>query len=179
MADQIDITVFNCKHKCCCLQHGRNTADWISHFLVRFENHIKSADVVLIERQPPMGHKCVEQLLFQACRSKAVLIHPRSFHSFFHIGHMDYDHRKSFVTDTVKQIFKDSDCVEWLMSQKDTRTHDVADALLFVVYYINQPAVKRELIPIQLNDMNHCEIDNSHDFNQFRYKKRRRKNIYK
>ena len=179
-ADRVDITQFKCK-ACCPLHHSRVMSDWISHFLVRFKTHIERSEIVLIERQPPLGHTCVEQLIFHACREKAVLIHPRSLHAFFCVGSMKYDDRKKCLTNKARSIFKNSEYAQWVLS-RDDRVHDVSDALLFVVYYINQTEPRRQLSSSSRStyskkktDIDASNISNM--FAEFTYKKHNGKNM--
>ena len=143
-AEKIDITDFACGPNCE-LHHDSVMADWVAHFIRRHEAYLNAADVVLIERQPPMGHRCTEQLLFNAYRDKAVLIHPRSFHRFFNVSMMNYDDRKRALVAKAKRYLAGSKTAQAALSQE--RAHDVADAILFSVYYVNQPSVKVSLYP--------------------------------
>jgi hypothetical protein len=112
-------------------------ADWISHLIAQYQKELDNADVVIIERQPPMGHRCAEQLLFQAFRQKAILIHPRSFHCYFNISTLEYDDRKKVLVSRAKHAFKTSSTdVQRVLQQQ--RAHDVADAMMFAVYYVNR-----------------------------------------
>jgi hypothetical protein len=45
-----------------------------------------------------MGLKDIEQLLFKAFRSKAILVSPNSMHAHFGLPSGDYDLRKDLVT---------------------------------------------------------------------------------
>lgn len=141
-ADKFDITDFVCGPDCD-LPHDSVMSDWVAHFIRRHEAYFDAADVVLIERQPPMGHRCTEQLLFNAYRDKAVLIHPRSFHCFFNISTMNYEDRKRALVAKAKQYFARSEIAQAALSQE--RAHDIADAMLFSIYYVNQPVVKSSL----------------------------------
>lgn len=142
-AARVDITDFKCT-KDCNLHHGAVTADWISHLIGDYQTDLDSADVVLIERQPPMGHRCVEQLLFQAFRHKAVLIHPRSFLCYFNISRLEYDDRKKTLVSRAKRVFQTSPAdIQRALQQE--RAHDVADAMLFAVYYVNRSDVRHKL----------------------------------
>ena len=89
-----NISIFPCDHSTCKLQHSATMADWVAHFIMANAMAFASADVVLIERQPPGGLRCCEQLIFERFRGKAKLLQPRSMHSFFNMGCMNYEERK-------------------------------------------------------------------------------------
>lgn len=152
-AARVDITEFKCNSNCK-FRHDAVMVDWISHFLVNHQNYIDNANVVLIERQPPMGHKCTEQLIYQAVREKAVLIHPRSLHAFFNMSRLTYEDRKKCIVSRAKHIFKDSSCrIKAVLNQN--RVHDIADAMMMAVYYVKQHQVRHRILSVI-----HDNIDN-------------------
>lgn len=129
--DLVDITIFNCKPECPFF-HSKTFADWIRHFIDRYEPILNKADHILIERQPPQGLVVVEQLLFGCFRYKSTLISPNSVHKFFGIGSYDYDHRKEAVVNIGMNYFSKE-----FRSQleKYDRKHDVCDALLLTIFW--------------------------------------------
>lgn len=141
----VDITKFTCTRDCK-LSHEAIMVDWIAHFISRYQDEFDNADVVLIERQPPMGHRCAEQLLYQAFRSKAVLVHPRSFHCYCNVSGLSYDDRKTAIVLLARRMFKSSsdDALKVLQTE---RAHDAADAMLFAWYYVSRPDVQFKLYP--------------------------------
>ena len=132
-ADTVDVTNFNCDRATCRLKHDRVMSDWIGHFVEEYRDLYAFADVVLIERQPPGGHRCVEQLLMHHYRDKAALVHPRTMHAHFGVGALDYEGRKVALTRIAKSLFAHSECATRALHTQ--RAHDVADALLFTVLH--------------------------------------------
>ena len=132
LADRVNICEFRCGPGCP-LHHERIAADWVSHFLAEYRSTMESADVVLVERQPPGGHRDVEQLIASALRSKVRLVHPRSVHSFIGMRGLDYDERKAASVERARKLFATAGPVASALRQG--RTHDVADAAVMVHYY--------------------------------------------
>lgn len=172
LAERVDITEFRCRHDggCRCpLHHEAVPVDWVAHLFVSHERAFTQADVVLIERQPPGGFRCVEQLLYQACREKAVLVHPRSFQAHFGVGGLEYDERKRHLVYTARRLYRGSEVAAAALAAQ--RAHDVADALLFAAYHAAKPDVKRALLPPHRKRV--LEDADAH-FRRFRYRKSRR-----
>jgi hypothetical protein len=76
--NRIDIT--KVKHKkvpyCVCkLHHDRCIPDYLDHF-IQETSYFKECDVLIIERQPPVGITNVQDLLFKLFREKVLLISP-------------------------------------------------------------------------------------------------------
>lgn len=85
-----------------------------------------SADVVLIERQPPGGFTNIQTLLHYMFIDKVILVNPISMHSHFGMRHLDYDGRKARV-ESIASRYVTADDYE--------RKHDIADALCMILYY--------------------------------------------
>ena len=165
----IDITRFRCDRSTCRLRHDACHVDWIAHLCQRFHTELESADFVLIERQPPGGHAAPEQLLFSYCRDKARLVHPRSFLAHLKIGGMDYELRKQMVVKKAQRIFR---CPAAQDALSLPRSHDVADALMFVVYFSAQPEC-RKLLQKEV-DISNSAIDAMKFMDSFRCRRGKR-----
>lgn len=163
-AKVVDITTFNCGADCT-LKHERMSIDWVHHFLHSYRRQIEKADVILLERQPPGGFRDVEQLLYQAMRSKTTWVHPRKFHAHFKCGNLTYDERKAFLCRYAKTQFADSAVVTAALQQKG-RVHDIADALLFILMFWNLNKSQLRVNP---------RVSADH-FDQFRYTPRKSRN---
>lgn len=144
MAGCVDITDFRCRG-CCPLRHEAVPVDWVDHFVRDFKDAIAQAQVVLIERQPPGGFRCVEQLIYKACRDKALLVQPRSFQAHFGVTCMEYDERKQYLVGVAQRIYRGSEVATRALAAD--RAHDVADALLFAVHHASRPEVRYALLP--------------------------------
>lgn len=168
-ADKIDITKFGCDQRFCELSHDNIMADWISHFTRSHKHLLEKSDKILIERQPPMGFRDAEQLLMHYYREKAVLIHPRSFHCHFLVSRLDYDSRKEMLVRKANRIYEKCNNVCSVLAHE--RAHDVADALLFAMYFV-QTADGRKLLSARTMTRNDDgDIDSF--FEQFIYRGRR------
>ena len=129
--NRVDITKI--KHRkvpfCVCkLHHERCVPDYLDHFIQELP-HFNECDILIIERQPPMGIMNVQDLLFKLFRDKVLLISPNSMHKYFKLS-SDYNERK-------KQSEKLS--LDYLIDfenfNKQIRRHDISDAMLMIIYY--------------------------------------------
>ena len=136
----IDITIFDCLPDCH-LFHTNTLTDRIAHVIHKYHSIFDSADVVLIERQPPQGITALEQIIFSAFREKAVLISPVAVHKYFRMRECDYDTRKKisvniaskYISESFGNIFKSY-----------SRQHDITDTILFTLYWAHCMGLERE-----------------------------------
>lgn len=131
----IDITKYSV---CTCtdLPHSKHISDLMKHLFVDIGHILDSADLILVEKQPPQGFVVIEQILFGTYRSKAVLVHPRSMHKYWGIGMLDRDGRKSRTVRIAKPYLRSMPA--WKRSE---RRHDMADAMCIILYYASQKRV--------------------------------------
>ena len=121
----------------CKIPHTNETCDRVMHFIQEYMPVFDEADIILIERQPPMGLKDVEALITQAFRSKVQLISPNKMHKFWGISRYDYERRKEHTEKIAS---------EYVDLTSYTRKHDVADAVCIAMFYIKthyKPKPKR------------------------------------
>jgi hypothetical protein len=85
----------------------------------------QSADVILIERQPPGGFTNIQTLLHYMFIEKVILVSPVSMHTHFGMGHLNYEQRKERVESIASRY----------VTIEEERKHDIADALCMIVYY--------------------------------------------
>lgn len=135
-----DITLFGCGGGRCRLSHTATMADWVDHLLQRHAAAFAAADVVLIERQPPHGFRCCEQLIFRAFRHKARLVAPASLHAHFGVRGLDYDARKRRMVQIATRRFAGSPAAERALAAD--RAHDVADAMLMAARFAGSEEVR-------------------------------------
>ena len=124
----------------CTLRHDRCIPDYVDHFIQEYIEYFNLADVILIERQPPVGITNVQDLLFTRFRDKVELVSPCSVHKYFNMS-SDYDIRK-----------QESELIagEYLILDSFLRKHDIADAMLMIIYYYN----KRQMdLKCELSDL--------------------------
>lgn len=143
----IDITKFHHRDgynlENCPLHHSRTASDWLDHIFWTYSEIFDSVDLILIERQPPMGLVAIEQLIFSQYREKCILINPRQMHKHFCIQGYNYERRKIATTEFAKTFI---DTVE-LANHFDTykRQHDIADGICQAIYFLDKHATKKSL----------------------------------
>ena len=129
---KIDISRINCTHKCG-IPHTNEVADHVAHFIQEYQDVLLSADVILMERQPPGGLTNIEAILFFVFRDKIKLISPNSVHSHFGFSHLDYEQRKERVVSIASKYITLPDI---------TRKHDIADAFCMILYEVQKNQLK-------------------------------------
>jgi len=152
--DLIDITTYTHRNKkeICDMYHTKTISDWVDHMLHENLPFFEKADVILIERQPPMGLVAVEQLIFSKYRNKTHLVSPRNVHSYFNLTQFDYDQRKIY---SEKIAF--SYIPEYLYDHLLTfdRFHDVADSICILIYWCNK---KKKAYEVSERRKRHAEF---------------------
>ena len=129
--NKIDIT--KVKHRkvpyCVCkLHHDRCIPDYLDHFIQEI-GYFDECDLLIIERQPPVGITNVQDLLFKLFREKVLLVSPNSVHKYFHLSKL-YDERKE-QSEKISKIYLEN----FENFKNNTRKHDISDAMLMVIYY--------------------------------------------
>jgi|AntRauMFilla1563_2_1112583.scaffolds.fasta_scaffold64792_2 hypothetical protein len=97
--------------------------------------------VVMIERQPPTGLTAIEYLILHILKEYTIVrVSPNSLHKHFRIGCLCYEKRKAFIEKYVEKYFINND----YKTQYDnmTRKHDVADSILFCLFYCSKNKVQ-------------------------------------
>ena len=123
---RIDITRYRCPEGCK-LYHTNEVADLISHFVQEYSGILDTADVILMERQPPGGLTNIETILFYIFRNKIKLISPNSVHAHFGYSHLNYEQRKERAVSIASKY----------MTILGMRKHDIADAFCMILYFSN------------------------------------------
>ena len=159
------------KRECCKLYHDSCTADWITHLVQEYPKPFYNSDIILIERQPPQGHKDVEQLIALLFRDKIKIISPNSMHAYFGIGHLDYEGRKCAVERIVydrltKQLTKNKEVDHYLKSLY--RKHDLCDAFCIMIFYSEKEKEKYRINNISKKVAERLREKNV-DLESFRY----------
>ena len=134
--DLIDITKYqhhSVSAKDCTLYHTRTMSDWLTHTIQENRIFFEEADVILLERQPPMSpFIAIEQLIFSKYRNKTYLISPKNVHTYLRISHLTYDERKIYSV-KIASKYLPSRYIEQL-AQYD-RPHDIADSICIFLYW--------------------------------------------
>ena len=156
--DKINITCMHHKrvpYDKCTLMHDNCIPDYLDHF-VQEHNMFETCDILLLERQPPVGITNVQDLLFKQFRHKVILISPNTIHSYFGMS-SEYDTRKQQSETISKSFLHDQ-----TNFKKHIRKHDISDALLFVLYHYNT------LLEHHIDTKMYTKA--TIDFEQFRFK---------
>jgi hypothetical protein len=77
----------------CKLHHEYCIPDYLDHFIQENEDIFTEAEIILIERQPPVGITNVQDLIFTKFRPKIFFINPCTVHKHFNMS-KDYSRRK-------------------------------------------------------------------------------------
>jgi hypothetical protein len=130
--DRVDIT--KVKHRkvplCVCkLHHDRCIPDYLDHF-IQETSYFEECDVLLLERQPPVGITNVQDLLFKLFRDKVELISPNSIHKYFKLPGGEYNARKQLSEQLSSRYLLD-----FTTFTENIRRHDIADAMLMTIYH--------------------------------------------
>lgn len=118
----------------CKLYHTKTFCDWLNHTFQENIGFYEMADFILVERQPPMGLVVIEQLIFSKWMKKTILISPNSMHKYFEIG--DYEKRKECTDKITRMKITDEKLLEQLGFYH--RTHDIADSICIMLYWIHK-----------------------------------------
>lgn len=165
LCELVDITelVSNCNDPKCELHHDKIICDYMMHLFKKYVSDFDSADLILVERQPPTGLVAVEQLIIREYRNKSKLISPTAMLNFFGILHFEYIERK---------IHTEKIAMEYLGGIKvfvfNERRHDMADAFCILYYHlsIKRKEYKEELKKEELRKINKTFATN---LQQFKY----------
>jgi len=151
-ADKINLKLWECKknkNSKCSLQHDKSATCFVLHFLSQYKKWFEQSHVIIIERQPPCGMKDIEQVFYTTLQSNRgiynsclslpsikltcdiKLIHPKSMHKHFGIGHLSYEKRKEKTVGISHAILKNLDS----FIDKE-RQHDISDACCLILFYV-------------------------------------------
>lgn len=107
--------------------YSNEVIDLIPLFIDDHRFIFDSADVILIERQPPGGFGNIQTLIHYMCKDRVVLISPNSLHSHFGMNNLDYGGRKVRSEQIASRFLREPIPYE--------RKHDITDAILMILYY--------------------------------------------
>ena len=113
----------------CMLYHSNEVSDLFAHFIQEYGDHLKEADKILIERQPPTGLTNIEALFMFLYRHKVELVSPNAMHKHFGINYLEYEQRKEKTIEISKSFLE-----EFEDYQKLSRKHDIADAVCMIIF---------------------------------------------
>ena len=158
--NRIDIT--KVKHRkvpfCICkLHHDNCIPDYLDHFIQEIQ-YFEECDVLIIERQPPVGITNVQDLLFTKFREKVLLISPNSVHKYFELPKGIYELRKEKSEKIAEEYL-----LNFGTFTNNIRKHDISDAMLMIIFYYKK---RMEMLIHSIK----ISTDNL-DFEQFRFKR--------
>lgn len=156
---RIDISICYDKKSCKCDHKNFNRlAGRIKH-MIETNKEFDMADIILVEKQPPVGLIAIEELLLYIFPN-LFLISPRGVHGYYDISDESYEERKKSV---VKIACKKLNKFESFTSE--SRQHDIADAYCILRYWLAKTGVKLRIE----NDYNKWKIQHPHKFDSFAY----------
>ena len=153
------VNITNMKHSVmkfcdCKLHHDYCIPDYLDHFIQEHSEMFDTSELIIIERQPPMGVTNVQDLLFTKYRNKVVLINPGRIIKYFTMSR-DYSKRKMESEKIASKYL-----CSFSNFYNNIRKHDISDAMLMLIYYYSTK--NRELFK---NSRKKVVLD----FEQFRF----------
>jgi hypothetical protein len=140
----------------CRLHHDYCIPDYLDHFIQEQSHLFEQANLILIERQPPVGITNVQDLIFSRYRNKVKLISPNTIHRHFKMTRNDYDLRK-IESETITRDYLEN----FVNFTDNVRRHDISDAMLMIIYH-SQNLVSQNVFSKSLQK-------SKKDFEQFRF----------
>jgi len=142
----------------CKLYHTKTIFDWIIHMIQENHDLFHNSDYILIERQPPQGFVCIEQILFGLFREKAILISPVSVHKFHNFKDLDYDSRK-IASEIISRDFLNKK-MNLILNDME-RYHDISDSIIQMIYWCSKKSS-------EINNEKLIEINEKKRLNYFK-----------
>ncbi len=166
------VNLTNLVNKCniekCELGHTKTAADYLFHLFKLYKKLFDSSNIILIEKQPPMGLVEIEQIINFQYRNKSVLVHPNSMQSHFKINMYSYEQRKIETTKIAKKYLEN--IPEYI---NNDRKHDLSDAVCFVLFYLHklksEKDIESEKDRIRKINSKHSIIVGTNQFSKFEY----------
>ena len=129
---RIDIT--HIKHNAvslcdCTLRHENCIPDYLDHFIQENQKMFDECDVILLERQPPMGIMNVQDLLFVKFRHKVIMVSPNQVHKYFNLS-TDYSERKKESERIATRYLE-----HFNSFTHSIRKHDITDAMCMIIFW--------------------------------------------
>lgn len=134
----------------CKLHHEYCVPDYVDHFIQEHLSLFEQANIILIERQPPVGITNVQDLIFSRFRNKVKLISPNSIHKYFKMTRCEYEVRK-LESEKITSIYLEN----FKNFNNNCRRHDISDAMLMIIYYSQTRVIKKK--PIVIDYLNFFE----------------------
>ena len=128
------VNITNMKHSImkfcdCKLHHDYCIPDYLDHFIQEHSEMFDTSELIIIERQPPMGVTNVQDLLFTKYRNKVMLMNPGRIIKYFMMSR-DYSKRKMESEKIASKYL-----CSFSNFYNNIRKHDISDAMLMLIYY--------------------------------------------
>jgi hypothetical protein len=122
----------------CKIPHTNEMSDKLDHFFQYNQKIFNDIDIVLIERQPIMGIKSIEQLIYSKFKNicQVYIISPNQLHKWLGINTLSYESRKIYTEKYTTKNMINSERLE-----KFGRKHDIADAFCILSFFIHTRAI--------------------------------------
>lgn len=130
----------------CELNHTSHLHDRIAHFFQEWRHDFEKADVIAVELQPhgSAGYP-FELILREKYGSKCYFVRPSDIHSYFMTGQFSYNDRKHENERIAKEwLTKNGHSVMWHEICFEKRQHDCADAILLIMYYLDNKDISMD-----------------------------------
>ena len=114
----------------CKLNHDKTVSNYAEH-LFNLHSWFDDADTIIIERQPLIGIKSLEELILFKYNDKCTLIHPTKVHKYFGYNNLDYKKRKLKSIEMANNYLS-----EFSIYRECERKHDISDALVQLLWWI-------------------------------------------
>lgn len=138
--------VTDCNNSECTLRHDLCITDYMYHLFNIYEKEFDMADYILVERQPPKGFVAVQELIVYKYRDKVVLVSPNAVHKHFMMPKTQ-KFRKMFTVGMANNKLS-----KFLDYSGNTRKHDMSDAYVQLMYYLNRENDKQNALDRQSVD---------------------------
>ncbi len=140
----INITVIECTKENC--HHYKGIACYLHHVFERYPM-FQECDVMLVERQPPLGLIAVQEILRYEYGEKVKMMLPTKIHEWFHFRDYPkdatkeerYELRKVWSVELAQKVLREY-CQQELVDTvtgPNERVHDIADAFIQLWYHMN------------------------------------------
>lgn len=123
----------------CELNHTSHLYDRLAHFFQEWRHDFEKADIIAVELQPhgSAGYP-FELILREKYGSKCYFVRPSELHSHFMTRQYSYNTRKIENERIARDwLTKNGHSVVWHEICFEKRQHDCADAILMIMYYLD------------------------------------------
>ena len=136
---RIDISICYNKLTCKCNHKNFNRLSGRIKHLVESNEEFDIADIILVEKQPPLGLIAIEEL-FMYIFPNLHLVSPNGMHGYYCISNETYEERKTSVVKIASKKLS-----KFKSFTREKRQHDIADAYCILRYWLSTTGMKIRL----------------------------------